>query len=262
MTSTPRKFAIVTGASSGIGFELAILAAKNGYDLLIVADEPQIEGAAAKLRQYGGEVRSLVADLATLTGNDALLDAAHGRATDALFANAGRGLGRDFLGQQVAEWRRVIDTNVIGTTYLLQKVGQQMKARGQGRILITGSIAGFMPGTYQAVYNATKAYLDSFSYALRAELKDSGVTVTCLMPGATATEFFARADMLDTKVGTQEKDDPAEVAKNGFEAMLAGEGHVVSGLKNKIQAAIAHVAPAGVMAEMHRNLAEPGSAAR
>ena len=260
MTSTPRKFAIVTGASSGIGFELATLAAKNGYDLLIASDEPKIEGTAAKLRSHGGEVRSLRADLATLTGNDALLALAHGRPADALFANAGRGLGRDFLGQDVAEWRRVIDTNITGTTYLLQKVGQQMKARGEGRILITGSIAGLMPGTYQAVYNATKAYLDSFSYALRAELKDSGVTVTCLMPGATDTEFFARADMLDTKVGTQEKDDPAEVARNGFEAMMAGEGHVVSGLKNKIQAAIAHVAPAGVMAEMHRGMAEPGSA--
>ena len=97
--------------------------------------------------------------------------------------------------------RRVIDTNVTGTVYLLQKVARDMKDRGHGRILITGSIAGFMPGTFQAVYNGTKAFLDSFSFALRAELKGSGVTVTCLMPGATETEFFERADMLDTKVG-------------------------------------------------------------
>src|SRR5215207_10639575 len=110
-----------------------------------------------------------------------------------------------------------------------------MCRRGNGRILITGSIAGFMPGTYQAVYNASKAFLDSFSFALRAELKESGITVTCLMPGATETDFFERADMLDTKVGTQKKDDPADVAKTGFDAMMRGDGDVVSGWQNKLQ---------------------------
>ncbi len=135
-----------------------------------------------------------------------------------------------------------------------------MRAAGHGRILITGSIAGFMPGTYQAVYNGTKAFLDSFSFALRHELKDSGVTVTCLMPGATETEFFERADMMDTKVGTQKKDDPAMVAETGFKAMMKGEGDVVSGWKNKLQSAIANVIPAGVTAELHRGMAEPGTA--
>ena len=129
-----------------------------------------------------------------------------------------------------------------------------------GRILITGSIAGFIPGTYQAVYNGTKAFMDSFSFALRAELKDSGVTVTCLMPGATDTKFFERANMLDTKVGAGKKDDPADVAKVGFEAMMKGEGDVVSGLKNKIQSAVANVTPAGLLAEQHRKMAEPGGA--
>jgi uncharacterized protein len=154
----------------------------------------------------------------------------------------------------------VIETNVTGTVYLLHKVGKDMRQRGQGRILITGSIAGFMPGTYQAVYNATKAFMDSFSFALRAELKDSGVTVTCLMPGATETEFFDRADMKDTKVGAGKKDDPADVAKVGFEAMMKGQGDVVSGWKNKIQSAVANVLPAGALAEQHRKMAEPGSA--
>ena len=134
-----------------------------------------------------------------------------------------------------------------------------MRARGQGRILITGSIAGFMPGTYQAVYNATKAFIDSFSWALRAELKDTGVSVTCLMPGATETEFFARAEMLDTKVGQQAKDDPADVARSGFDAMMRGDGDVVSGWKNKVQAALANVTPASILAEQHRKLAAPGS---
>jgi uncharacterized protein len=135
-----------------------------------------------------------------------------------------------------------------------------MRAQGEGRILVTGSIAGFMPGTYQAVYNGTKAFIDSFSFALRAELKGSGVTVTCLMPGATETDFFERADMLDTKVGTQKKDDPADVAKTGFDAMMRGDGDVVSGWQNKLQSAIANITPAGVLAEQHRKMAAPGTA--
>jgi short-subunit dehydrogenase len=135
-----------------------------------------------------------------------------------------------------------------------------MRSRGTGRILLTGSIAGFMPGTYQAVYNGTKAFVDSFSFALRAELKESGVTVTCLMPGATETDFFERADMLDTQVGQSKKEDPADVARVGFDAMMRGDGDVVSGWKNKLQSAIANVTPAGVLAEQHRRMAEPGFA--
>jgi short-subunit dehydrogenase len=185
-----------------------------------------------------------------------------GRPVSALLANAGRGLGRAFLDQEFVDVRRVIDTNITGTIYLIQKVGRDMRSAGSGRILITGSIAGFMPGTYQAVYNGTKAFLDSFSFALRAELKDSGVTVTCLMPGATETDFFERADMLDTKVGQAKKDDPADVAKTGFQAMMKGEGDVVSGWQNKLQTAIANVTPAGMLAEQHRKMAAPGSAKR
>ena len=154
----------------------------------------------------------------------------------------------------------MVDTNITGTLLLIQRVGQGMRTAGQGRILITGSIAGFLPGTYQAVYNGTKAFLDSFSFALRHELKDSGVTVTCLMPGATETEFFERADMMDTKIGTSKKDDPAMVAETGFKAMMNGDGDVVAGWHNKLQAAIAHIAPADLLAEMHRKSAQPGSA--
>jgi short-subunit dehydrogenase len=259
MSANTRPFAIVTGASVGIGYELAKLCAGNGYDLLIAADEPRINEAAEAFRALGVEVEAVEADLATLEGVDRLYNAAKGRPVDALLANAGHGLGRGFLDQNFDEVRHVIDTNITGTVYLLQKVGRDMRARGQGRILITGSIAGFMPGTYQAVYNGTKAFIDSFSFALRAELKDTGVTVTCLMPGATDTDFFERADMLDTKVGQQEKDDPADVAKAGFDAMLNGEGDVVSGWKNKLQTTLATVTPSGVLAEQHRKLAEPGS---
>jgi uncharacterized protein len=134
-----------------------------------------------------------------------------------------------------------------------------MRDRGHGRILIVGSIAGFMPGTYQAVYNATKAFLDSFSFALRAEIADAGVSVTCLMPGETETEFFERADLMDTKIGQSKKQPADEVAKVGFDAMMRGDGEVVSGWQNKLKAAIAHVLPNAVLAEMHAKKTAPGS---
>ena len=183
-----------------------------------------------------------------------------GRPVDALLANAGRGLGHGFLDQDWQKAYEVIQLNVTGTLYLIHKVGRAMRERGQGRILITGSIAGLMPGSFQAVYNGTKAFLDSFSFALRNELKDTGVSVTCLMPGPTDTEFFDRAEMLDTKVGSGKKDDPADVAKTGFDAMMRGEGDVVHGFKNKVQAAIAAVTPQSQLAEEHRKMAEPGTA--
>jgi uncharacterized protein len=259
MTPHIHAFAVVTGASSGIGFELAKRCAEEGFDLLIAADEPEIDEAAQALRALGVTVDAVQADLATLEGVDKLYAAAQGRPVDALLANAGRGLGHAFLDQGFDDIRYIVDTNITGTLYLLHKVGNDMRARGQGRILITGSIAGLIPGTYQAVYNGTKAFLDSFSVALRHELKDTGVTVTCLMPGPTETAFFERADMLDTKVGQQKKDDPADVAKTGFDAMMKGETDVVSGLKNKLQAVLANVTSADKLAEQHRALAEPGS---
>lgn len=254
-------FAIVTGASTGIGFELASIAAEEGYDLLVVADEALIEAAAADFRQHGTEVTAVQADLATIEGVDRLLAAAGSRQIDIVCANAGHGLGRAFLAQQVADWRHVIDTNITGTVYLLQKVLQPMVARNGGKVLVTGSIAGYMPGAFNAVYNGTKAFIDNFTDALRNEIKDSdGVTLTTLMPGATDTEFFERADMLDTKVETQDKDDAAKVARDGWDAMLKGDKHIVSGWKNKIQKAVANVTPAGALAEMHRDMAEPGTA--
>jgi short-subunit dehydrogenase len=258
--SVNRLFAIVTGASTGIGFELAKRCAQEGYDLLIAADEPEIESAATSLRSEGATVEALQADLATIEGVDKLYAATKGRQVDALLANAGRGLGHGFLDQDFGKARRVVDTNVTGTIYLVHKVGNDMRRRNAGKILITGSIAGFTPGSFQAVYNGTKAFLNSFSFALREELKDTKISVTCLMPGATETEFFRRAEMTDTKIGTSEKDDAAEVANNGFDAMIKGEGDVVSGLKNKVQSAAANVTPAGVLATQHRKMAEPGSA--
>jgi short-subunit dehydrogenase len=191
-----------------------------------------------------------------------LCAAVGGRPVGAVLANAGHGLGRSFLEQDFDEVEHVIQTNITGTIYLLHRLVPGMLAQRKGRVLITGSIAGFMPGAYQAVYNGSKAFVDSFAAALRNELKDSGVTVTCLMPGPTDTEFFARADMLDTNLGTNYKvmSDPAEVAKTGFEAMMSGEADVVAGLRNKLQAAMAKVLPSQMVAEQHRKLAEPGTA--
>jgi uncharacterized protein len=260
MARHERPLAVVTGASTGIGYELAKCCAENGFDLVVAADEEKIRDAAREFEALGVIAEPVFADLATLEGVDRLYAQIGGRPVEALLANAGRGLGKGFLDQSFDDVRRVIDTNITGTVYLIQKVARDMRARGRGRILITGSIAGFMPGAFQAVYNGTKAFIDSFSFALRAEIKDTGVTVTCLMPGATETDFFARADMLDTKIGQSKKDDPADVAKTGFKAMMNGDGDVVSGWHNKLQSAIANITPASVLADMHRKKAAPGSA--
>ena len=259
MSNASRPLAVVTGASTGIGYELAKLCAENGFDLLIAADEPRIETAAVELRKFGATVEAVEADLATTQGVDDLYTALRGRQVDALLANAGRGLGHAFLDQDFEKSRHVVETNVTGTIYLIHLVGNDMRARNQGRILITGSIAGFIPGAFQAVYNGTKAFLDSFAFALRNELKDTEVTVSCLMPGPTDTEFFRRAEMLDTSVGQAKKDDAAMVAKTGFDAMMSGDGDVVSGWKNKLQATLANITPAGMLAEQHRKMAAPGT---
>ncbi len=259
MSTTPstRPFAIVTGASAGIGYELAKLCAENGFDLLVAADQSKVRDAAERLRRLGASVNAVEADLATIDGCDRLIAAAAGRPVDALLANAGHGLGHAFLDQPFDQIRHVIDTNVTGTLYLIQKIVKPMVARQQGRVLITGSVAGFIPGSFQAVYNGTKAFIDSFSFALRNEIKDSGVTVTLLMPGPTDTEFFERAGLMDTNVGQAKKDDPAMVAKVGFDAMMSGEADVVAGWKNKLQTTMATVTPNEILAEMHRKQAEP-----
>jgi len=229
-SSTPantrtRPLAIVTGASSGIGYQLALLAAQEGFDLVAAADT-SLDDLVSAAQALGADVTAVQADLATGQGVDSVCNALAERTPAVLMANAGHGLGR-----------------------------------GEGRIPIPGSIAVFMPGSFQAVYDGTKAFIDSFSIALRNEIKDTGVTVTCLMPGVTDTEFFERADLMDTGVGTQEgKAHPAEVAKIGFDAMVKGEADVVAGFKNKLQVAMAGITPKEVLAEQHRKMAQPGTA--
>ncbi|GIE97697.1 oxidoreductase [Paractinoplanes rishiriensis] len=256
---------MVTGASSGIGYELARQFAEHGYDLLITAEDTAIEQAATDLRRDGRtQVTAVRADLATYDGVEQVWDAIRrtGRPVDAIALNAGRGIGGDFTRQtDLAEELDVIDVNVTSTVHLAKRVLPDMVARDAGQVLFTSSIASTMPGTYQAVYNASKSFVQSFAEALRAELKDSGVTVTSLMPGPTDTNFFHRAEMDDTKVGAGQKDDPALVAKQGFEAMRKDKEKVVAGsLKTKAQGVASKVTPDRVKAEMHRKMAEPGSA--
>jgi uncharacterized protein len=260
MATSSRPLAVVTGASTGIGYELARCCAENGFDLLVAADEAEIEEAADDFKPYGGKVTSIEADLATVEGVEKLYAATNGRPVDALLANAGVGLGDGFLDQDFNDVIRVIDTNITGTLYLIQRIGRDMRERNSGRILITGSIAGFTPGAFQAVYHGSKAFIDSFAFALRNELKDTDITVTCLMPGATETEFFDRAGLEDTKIGQAKKDNPSDVAEIGFKAMMNGDGDVVAGWKNKIESAIANVTPAAILAERTRKQYEPGSA--
>ncbi len=256
---TDKRLGIVTGASSGIGRELARICADEGLDMVIAADDPDIHRVADDLRGTGVTVEALEADLATSEGVDRLVDATRGRPVDVLIANAGEAVGGAFLEVSFDALRHVIGTNVTGTLYLLHRLVPRMVERGQGRVLITGSIAGFVPGSFNAVYNATKGFVDSFAFALREEIRDSGVTVTCLMPGATDTEFFERAGMEDTQLGQAKKEAPDKVARVGWEAMMRGDGDVVSGVGNKIVSAAANVTPAGVLARRHRKMAEPGS---
>jgi short-subunit dehydrogenase len=258
-----RPLAVVTGASSGIGFHLARCCADNGFDLVIAADRGELDAAGQGLAALGAHVDVVQTDLATPEGLNELCNAIAGRPVAALLANAGHGLGGGFLDQEFQHIQHVIDTNITGTVYLIWRLARDMRARGAGRILITGSIAGFQPGSFQAVYNGSKAFIDSFAAALRNEMKDTGVTVTCLMPGVTDTDFFERANMLDTKVGaSKHKADPAEVAQIGFDAMMQGEADVVAGLKNKMSVAMSKVMPSQVVAEQHRKMAEPGTADR
>jgi uncharacterized protein len=264
MDSSRRPLAVVTGASSGIGLDLAKLFAANEYDLVVAAEDDGIQAVAQGLRESGVLAEAVQVDLARGDGVDELYRRvqATGRPVDALALNAGRGAGGAFATDTaLADELEVIDLNVRSTVHLAKYVVSDMVERDEGRILFTSSIASTMPGSFQAVYNASKSFVQSFALALRNELKDTGVSVTSLMPGPVETEFFERADMLDTKVGASDKDDPADVARDGFEALMAGEDRVVShSASTKTQARAGRLMPDSAKAEMHRKMAEPGSA--
>ncbi|WP_448623607.1 SDR family NAD(P)-dependent oxidoreductase [Geodermatophilus sp. URMC 64] len=260
MTTTNKPLALVTGASSGIGLELARQFGENGFDLVIAAEDAELTSAAAELRTTGAEVQPVQVDLRTPDGVAQLYAAATslGRPLAAVALNAGVGRGGAFIDIDLADDQEIIDLNITSTVHLAKLVLRDMAARDEGRVLITSSIASTMPGSFQAVYNASKSFLQSFAEALQEELKDTGVTITSLMPGPTETEFFERADMLDTPVGQSKKDDPAQVAKQGFEALMKGEQKLVAGsLKTKAQGLANKVLPDSLKAKAHRQMAEP-----
>jgi short-subunit dehydrogenase len=262
-TSSARPLALVTGASSGIGLELAKEFAGNGFDLVIAAEDAELSDAARELSAQGGSVQSVQVDLAEPQGVEELWRqvTATGRPLAAAALNAGVGYGGAFAQTDIDGELRLIDLNVRSTVQLAKHVVREMVGRGEGRILFTSSIASTQPGSFQAVYNASKSFVQSFALAIRNELKDTGVTVTSLMPGPTETEFFERAQMEDTRVGASEKDDPADVAREGFEALMDGKEQVVAGsLTTKIMGRSGRFVPDSVKAEMHRKMAEPGSA--
>ena len=254
-------FAVVTGASSGIGLELAKLAAADGCELLLVADRDLSAGEAAARQAGATVIETLECDLGTREGIEAVMSKIGTRPVDVLMANAGHGQGGAFLDQQWDEISHIIDTNIKGTVSLIYKLGQQMRTRNAGRILVTGSVAGHMPGAFQLVYNSTKAFIDDFCVGLHNELKETDVVVTCLLPGVTDTQFFERADMENTAAGQQAAEgkaaDPAKVAKDGYEALLEGDTQVVSGFMNKVQTMFADILPDDMVAQMHRKMAKP-----
>ena len=261
MNASPaRPLALVTGASSGIGYELAKLFADNGFDLILTAEDDELRTAEVDVSARGARVMTVQVDLTRPRGVDQLWATveADGRPLAAAALNAGIGRGGPFAENPLEDELAIVDLNVRSTVQLAKHVVQQMVARDEGRILFTSSIAATMPGAFQAVYNASKSFVQSFALALRNELKDTNVSITSLQPGPTETEFFERAEMLDTPVGQADKDDPSDVAKDGFEALMAGKERVVSAsLSTKLQGRGSRLLPDSLKAEMHRKMAEP-----
>ena len=263
-TPTPRPLALVTGASSGIGLELAKQFASHGHDVVVVAEDAELDRAVADLALHGdATVHPVRADLATAEGVEQVWQAvqATGRPLSAVALNAGIGRGGAFVETPLDDELRLVDLNVRSVVHLAKLAVRDMHARGQGRVLITSSVASTMPGPFQAVYNASKSFVQSFSQALQAELTDSPVTVTALMPGPTDTEFFGRAGLRGTLIGEGPKDDPAQVAAQGYEAMMAGRTKVLGGsLLSKAQGVTSALLPDAVKAAAHRLMAKPGGA--
>ena len=260
-TTPERPLALVTGASSGIGLELAREFARNGYDLIAVAESDRLDAAASQLEPLGARVETIRADLATHEGVEAVHDRLAGRPVDAAAINAGVGSGGRFRESDLDAELRLVDLNVRSAVHLAKYLTREMTERGRGRILFTSSIASTHPDAYEAVYGASKTFLQSFAKALHKELAGTGVTVTSLMPGPTATDFFRRARMLDTKIGASDsKDDPAEVARVGFEALMAGKEQAIPGAANKALTAVARFLPDRAKAALHAKLGAPGTA--
>lgn len=262
-TVSNRPFAVITGASSGIGLELARVCIEESFDILICAEDEGIHQAAQHLSASGSTVIPVRADLATYDGCENLYKAVvdTNRPVDALMLNAGVGVNGNFLLTSLEDELKMIALNCDAVIHLSKRIVPMMVNRRQGRVLITASVASTNPAPFMAVYGATKGFDLQFAEALRYELKDTGVTVTALQPGATDTEFFDRADMEDTKVAEGKKDDPADVARKGFDAMMKGKDKVIAAsLKSKVEGMVGELLPETVKAKMQAGQTKPGSA--
>lgn len=264
MSETARPLALVTGASSGIGLELAKQFAGHGYDLIVAAEDVELDDAVDQLRGFGGAVAPVSVDLTRRADVERLVAAVRGagRPLDAAALNAGVGHGGAFAETDLEAELGIVELNCTSTVHLAKRVVQDMVVRSEGRILFTSSVASQAPEPFQAVYGASKAFVQSLAMALREELKDSGVSVTALLPGPTDTEFFDRAEMTDTKLGASDKkDDPAQVARQGFDGLMKGEASVFAGsLASKAMGRLSAVTPAPLANKMKRPMTEPGSA--
>jgi short-subunit dehydrogenase len=261
-TETQASLAVVTGASTGIGRALAREFVEHGFDVVVAADEPEIQRAAEQLRESGRHVVAVEVDLSTSEGVQTLFDRVREqeRPVAAAALNAGIGVNGRFDQTSLEDDLRLVDLNVRSTVHLAKLLVRQMVARGEGRLLVTSSIAAVAPGPYHATYAASKAFVHSFAEGIREELKDTGVTVTSLMPGPTDTEFFSRADMDDdTRIGRMKgKDDADEVAKDGFDALMSGRSSVVAGsLKNRIQVELGTHLPDALAAPILARMTKP-----
>jgi short-subunit dehydrogenase len=264
VSPSPRPLALVTGASSGIGLELAKQLAEHGHDLVVAAEDVELDDAVEELRALGGAVAPVSVDLTKREDCERLVAAVRGsgRPLDVACLNAGIGSSGRFVETDLDKELALIALNCGSTVHLAKRFVPDMVARGQGRILITSSVASQAPEPFQAVYGASKAFDQSFALALREELKDTGVTVTALLPGPTDTEFFDRADMTDTRLGASDKkDDPALVARQGYEGLMKGEASVFAGsLSSRAMGRLSSLTPDSAATKVKRPMTEPGSA--
>ena len=262
--NTVKSLAVVTGASSGIGYALARQFVQHDFDVIVAAEDEGIQKAAETLAAGGATVKPVQVDLATREGVETLYKKikAEKRPVDSLALNAGVGVNGDFARDTDLEAElNLISLNVLSTVHLAKLLLKDMTAQKHGRVLITASIAAMMPGPFTATYNASKSFLLSFAEAVRSELKDSGVTITALMPGAVETNFFRRAGMDDTKLGASEKDNADDVARDGFEALMAGKDKVVAhSAQARFEATMGKILSPALSAAMGREESRPGSA--
>lgn len=261
MAENNNRYALITGATNGIGYELAKLFAQDGYNLIIVArtEEDLQQRADEFSKQYGIKVVSITKDLFNPEAAFELYDEVKAKdlLIDVLVNDAGQGQYGLFVDSDIRRQLDIIQLNVSSLTVLTHLFLKDMVARNEGKVLQLGSIASELPGPWQAVYHATKAYVLSLTEALIRELKDTNITLTTLQPGATDTDFFNKADMQESKILDTKLSDPVKVAKDGYEALMKGDDKIVSGFKNKAMVASSNIMPDTAVAAQMDKMQQP-----